>query len=310
MSTTNAGYKVVFKPGTWAFKYAGANQPGFDFERALVDFMIVKGLATNPSGDCCTLSLNDGGGSSLVFSNGITNTAGAVKLGGPLTANTSITGAFSLSATGLTNHHITVLGSSANSELFVSGTVSQPSLLTHILASDPTKSTGVYLDVDNQSKLIYTDSVGIVGFTTINDNAGTSSTVGILTKGVKDATIATRQFLRSTATTGVVEYENMTLAPNIQTSSYVLTLADVDKIVQMNVAGANTLTIPLNATVAFPIGTHIYVKQYGAGTTTITAAGGVTLRSRGGLIATNGQYAVVELIKLGTNEWALFGDRA
>ncbi len=51
----NAGYKVVIKQGNYAFKQPGLNLPGLDLERALVDFVLAKGLATNPSKDCCTL---------------------------------------------------------------------------------------------------------------------------------------------------------------------------------------------------------------------------------------------------------------
>ena len=52
---SKTGFRVVFKPGTHDVKISGKSQPGFDLERALVDFVLVKGLATNPSGDCCTL---------------------------------------------------------------------------------------------------------------------------------------------------------------------------------------------------------------------------------------------------------------
>lgn len=51
----NSGYKVVIKNGNYAFKQPGLNLPGLDLERALVDFVLAKGLATNPSKDCCTL---------------------------------------------------------------------------------------------------------------------------------------------------------------------------------------------------------------------------------------------------------------
>lgn len=49
------GFRVVFKPGTWDWLIPGKKQPGLNLERALIDFVLVKGLATNSSGDCCTL---------------------------------------------------------------------------------------------------------------------------------------------------------------------------------------------------------------------------------------------------------------
>ncbi len=48
-------YKVVLKPGTFGLKYKGVKPNGLDLEQALVDFVLAKGLATNPLGDCCTL---------------------------------------------------------------------------------------------------------------------------------------------------------------------------------------------------------------------------------------------------------------
>ena len=45
----------------------------------------------------------------------------------------------------------------------------------------------------------------------------------------------------------------------------------------MTNGSANTLTIPLNATAAFPIGTEIDVIMGGAGVTTVAITGGVLL---------------------------------
>jgi hypothetical protein len=94
---------------------------------------------------------------------------------------------------------------------------------------------------------------------------------------------------------------------NTQTASYTLVLGDAGKIVEMNVASANTLTVPTNASVAFPIGTNITINQNGAGLTTIVAAGGVTIDSFGGALKMEGQYAGASLYKRGTNEWVLTG---
>jgi hypothetical protein len=95
---------------------------------------------------------------------------------------------------------------------------------------------------------------------------------------------------------------------NTQTGSYTLALSDVGKAVEMNVAGANNLTVPLNATVAFPILTRIDITQIGAGQTTIVATGGVTIRQRESKLKLAGQYAGASLYKRGTDEWVLFGD--
>lgn len=95
-----------------------------------------------------------------------------------------------------------------------------------------------------------------------------------------------------------------------KTASYTLVLADAYTHIEMNVATANNLTVPLNSTVAFEIGTQILISQYGAGQTTIVATGGVTIRSSGGKLKLGARYAGGTLEKVGADEWYLFGELA
>lgn len=94
---------------------------------------------------------------------------------------------------------------------------------------------------------------------------------------------------------------------NTRTANYTLVLADKGKTVEMNLAGANTLTVPPNSSVAFPVGSYINVVQLGAGATTIVAGSGVTILCRNTLVLA-GQYAMATLYKRATNEWVLGGD--
>jgi len=65
---------------------------------------------------------------------------------------------------------------------------------------------------------------------------------------------------------------------NAQTgTTYQLVLADAGKVVQCTNVNPIALTVPLNATVAFAVGTVIGLRQGGAGLLTVAAAGGVTL---------------------------------
>ena len=99
-----------------------------------------------------------------------------------------------------------------------------------------------------------------------------------------------------------------TVAANRQTASYGLVLADAGKVVEMNVASANNLTVPLNSSVAFPVGSCVELYQYGAGQTTVVATGGVTIRSPGGTLKIAAQYGGASLRKIATDEWALEGN--
>jgi hypothetical protein len=104
----------------------------------------------------------------------------------------------------------------------------------------------------------------------------------------------------NTAVVGTVYVKQIGRVPNLQTASYTLALIDQDGRLEMNNAGANTLTVPLNATVAFPIGTEIKITQVGAGATTIAGAGGVTVNAAG---VVGGQWKTAVLYKRGINEW-------
>lgn len=95
---------------------------------------------------------------------------------------------------------------------------------------------------------------------------------------------------------------------NRQTSSYTLVLSDADKLVEMDVATANNLTIPLNSTVAYAVGTQIDISQYGAGQTTFVATSGVTIRSANNWLKINARYGAATLTKVGTDEWYLWGN--
>lgn len=98
------------------------------------------------------------------------------------------------------------------------------------------------------------------------------------------------------------------LLQNTQTASYTLVITDVGRPVEMNVASACTLTVPPNSSVPFAIGDTLEVLQYGAGQVTITPGAGVTLRSDGGKLKTNAQYASATLRKRATDEWIVAGD--
>lgn len=92
------------------------------------------------------------------------------------------------------------------------------------------------------------------------------------------------------------------------TTARTLALADLGKGVEMTSASANTLTVPPNSSVAFPLNTVIPVIQMGAGQTTIAAGAGVTIRSNGNKLKMSGQYAQASLFKRGTDEWVLAGN--
>lgn len=101
---------------------------------------------------------------------------------------------------------------------------------------------------------------------------------------------------------GYSGYSGPSLLPtSTQTDTdYTLVITDAATIVKMSSGSAHTLTIPLNASVAFAVGTQIVIEQGGTAAVTIAATGGVTLQ---GSTLTNGQYTVITLIKQATDTW-------
>lgn len=104
---------------------------------------------------------------------------------------------------------------------------------------------------------------------------------------------------------GPLQFAN--IVQNQQTASYTLVLSDAGKLVEMNNASANNLTVPLNSSVAYPVGTQINILQTGAGQTTVVATSGVTINSTPGLKLRT-QWSSATLIKRATDTWVLVGD--
>ena len=94
---------------------------------------------------------------------------------------------------------------------------------------------------------------------------------------------------------------------NQQAGAYTTVLADRDKLVEVSNASAVTVTIPLNSSVAYPVGTSIDILQTGAGQVTIAGAAGVTVNATPGLKLRT-QWSSATLFKRATDTWVVFGD--
>jgi len=93
------------------------------------------------------------------------------------------------------------------------------------------------------------------------------------------------------------------------TTSGQLLTEDQGRVVSMNNASANTFTIPLNATEAFPLHGTLLVRQIGVGATTIAAEGGVTINQRSSNTKQLAEkWAQCVLQKTGTDTWHIAGE--
>ena len=140
---------------------------------------------------------------------------------------------------------------------------------------------------------------------------GTISTSGTI---AVDTSVVTTLTGSQTLTNKTLTAPQITQAINTQTgTSYTLVIADDTSLITLANASAIAVTIPLNSSVPFPIGSCVDLVQFGAGQVTVSGASGVTLVSTGGTSATpktRVQNSAITLRKLGTDSWIAIGDCA
>ena len=84
-------------------------------------------------------------------------------------------------------------------------------------------------------------------------------------------------------------------------------LTDGGKMITSSNGSAQTITVPPNSSVAFPVGTQIIVQNLGSANATLAQGAGVTIQSKDGNKEIDGQYAAATLIKTATDTWSLIG---
>jgi hypothetical protein len=101
-----------------------------------------------------------------------------------------------------------------------------------------------------------------------------------------------------------------------QAGSYTIGLGDLGTTIRMTSASANNLQVPTNASVAFPVGSVVRVRQIGAGVTTVVAVTPATTTltssaSPGAVsFAAREVGSLVTLTKDATDLWYIDGDLA
>ena len=102
--------------------------------------------------------------------------------------------------------------------------------------------------------------------------------------------------LQATEVNGVV---TAVMTENQKTTSHTLELADRNKVVAFVGTGAQTVTVPNDSAVNFPIGAMVYLGRFGTGTLELSAAAGVTLTRLGGF----GVNEEIYIRKRAANTW-------
>ena len=129
--------------------------------------------------------------------------------------------------------------------------------------------------------------------------------------GLETDTLLMKAGNGSTAWTSLAyinQYALPLLTQNAQTgTTYTFVLGDVSKLVELSNTSAITATVPLNSSVAYPVGSQIMLLQTNTGQVTVVGAGGVTINGNPGL-KLRAQWSSATLIKRAENTWVLVGD--
>jgi hypothetical protein len=137
---------------------------------------------------------------------------------------------------------------------------------------------------------------------------GSSGSVTLAIDTAVTADLTTAQTLTNKTLTSPL----INLGINAQTgTTYTTVLADNGKLVTQTNASAIATTIPLNSSVAYPIGAQINIAQMGAGQVTISGASGVTIASTGATATApklRAQYSTATAVQTSTDTWLVMGD--
>jgi hypothetical protein len=212
-------------------------------------------------------------------------------------ADNSVTSAKIVDGT-IVNADINASAAIALSKL-ASGTAAQ--VVVHNSSGVPTATT-VTGDVTISSSGVTAISSGVIVDADVNASAAIAYSKLNLAGSITNSDIST------TAAISLTKVADVTISTKTSTP-YVIALGDKNSLIEMNLAGANVVNVPTNASTPFPIGTVINIVQYGAGKTQVVAStpGTTSVRATPGNFLRD-RYATAALIKRGTDEWYLIGD--
>lgn len=225
---------------------------------------------------------------------------------GDIAVQATITGA----ATTITSANLTASRAVISN---VSGKVAVSSVTDTELGYVSGVTSAIQTQIDGkQASLVSGTNIKTINSTSLlgSGNISVAPASGIDATAIGSGSVDNTEFGYLNGVTSAIQTQidtktNKLITANRQTASYTLVAGDADKLVEMNVASANNLTVPAST---FSAGTQILLAQYGAGQTTIVAGSGMTIRSNGGKLKLSAQYSGATLVFISGTEAYLFGD--
>lgn len=215
-----------------------------------------------------------------------------------ISANSTLVAAFT--STGMNQ---TVIGATSPAP----GTFTTATANSFVPNSATAPTNGLYLAAANTPAIAVNGAIGVAfGAGSIGPNATQRHTLPAVASDTIALLSAPQTLSAKTidASNTVRGYRPLTSF----SSSFTLGLTDMGNTIGGTSASATVVTIPLNSSVAAPIGSEIDFYQYGTGQVSFAVTAGVTLRSKSGYVKMGSQYSGATLKKIGTDEWILWGD--
>ena len=131
----------------------------------------------------------------------------------------------------------------------------------------------------------------------------------VTTTKIQDNAVTSAKLAAGSVTRAKAGNDLLGVAPNAQSGAYTLALTDIGAHVYSTNAGAQTITVPTNASVAFPVGAAISLVNNGTTAITISTTG-ITLKQAGTTNTGNRTLAVnglATLLKVATDTWFISG---
>ena len=259
-----------------------------------------NGATTSSIGSTATTSSTTGIAVGVTAS-GSTNTVNIANQGISGSTTNIVLGATTSTTTATVNGTLSFAGSASGTVKFTAPSAAGSQAYTFPSAYPSTSgyaltaTTGGVLSWANVSPVI-TDTTSNATFYPVfnSTTSGQLSTANIASAGLT--------FNPNTNNLVVGGIVNALITENLQTTSYTLALTDRDKVVTMSAgASAASFTVPPNSSVAFPIGSRIYLQNIGTGSVSLVAGAGVACQITGNFA----QYETIQIIKRLTDTWTV-----
>lgn len=176
-------------------------------------------------------------------------------------------------------------------------------------SSVPAVSQGNFLWTRTQ--VTFSDNTTVTSYSVSRmgiDGAGSVSSVNSVSPASNgNVTLTPADIGAASVTDGKVTASEASSAIVSTSDSFTLALSDAGKMIIATASSDIVVTIPTNASVAFPVGTEIEVARLGTGSLSFEGASGVTILSMSDMVEISDQYGVAGLKKVDTNTWLLVG---